>query len=422
MKVVLVNYRYFVTSGAETFMFKFKKLLEAHGHTVIPFSTQNSRNVSTPYAKYFANARSREESVYYKDIKKTPANIYRMLAGAFWNLDAEKKLRRLLKDEKPDLVFVLQEMNALSPSIFAAAKKEGVPAIYRQSDFHLVCPRFDCLLNGTDTCTECVKGDYVPALRYKCVKNSGLATRVRVEAMRFHRRHRVYASIAAFVTPAQFTKNMLVKGGFPEEKIVQWPTFIDVSEVVPAYENKGYFIFFGRLSREKGLENLIRALGRMKHTEAKLLLVGKADDAYDEVLKREIEQAGVGDRVQFTGFVSGKPLSDLVDGAVAAVHPAIWFENMPNSILEAYAHGKPVISTKIGSIPEIVDDGKTGVLCEIKDAEGLAQAMDSLMDKPDLAEAMGRAAREKCEREYSPEKYYERFDVLCKQLLAKQDV
>lgn len=418
MKIVLINYRYFVTSGAETFMFKFKHLLEQHGHTVIPFSTQNSKNVATPYERYFAKARSREESVYYKDIKKTPANIYRMVAGAFWNPDAEKCLRKLLRDEKPDLVFVLQEMNALSPSIFAAARKEGVPAVYRQSDFHLVCPRYDCLCNESETCTDCIGGDYSPAIRKKCVKNSGSATRVRVEAMKYHKRHKVYDSISAFVTPAEFTRNMLIEGGFPADKIVRWPTFIDATDILPNYGNDGYYVFFGRLSPEKGIEDLISAFAKMKHREVRLVLAGSATEEYGKKLKDLAASEGVADRVEFPGFVSGQPLKDLISNAIAAVHPAIWFENMPNSILEAYAYGKPVISTKIGSIPEVVDDGKTGILCDVRNPESLADAMDRLLDVPGLAETMGKAAREKCENEYDPETYYARFEELCRKILT----
>ncbi len=419
MKIVLVNYRYFISSGAETFLFKFKALLESHGHTVIPFSTRNSQNVSTPYEAAFPRGRSSDGNVLYDRISKTPGNILRMLEGAFYNPEAEKCLYRLLINEKPDLVFVLQQMNALSPSIFLAAKRAGVPAIHRLSDFNLICPRYDCLRNGKP-CTACLGGHYRPALRARCVKGSLPATLVRSASMRFHRRFHLFDSISRFIVPARFTGELLIKDGFPAEKVVCLPTFIDASGITPAYTGGRYFLFLGRLSPEKGVTELIQALHLTRRSDARLVLVGNHTGGNLETWHAQVRELGLEDRVEFRGFQSGDALRDTIRSAIAVVLPVLWFENLPNALLESYAWGKPVIASDIGCMPDLVEDGKTGLLCKPGDPADLARAMDDLMEHPEKAELMGRAARKLCESSYHPESYYQRMIDLFEEVLSEQ--
>ena len=421
MKIVLVNYRYFMSSGAEAFLFKCKKLLEEHGHTVIPFSTVNAQNEQTPYARYFANARSEEGSVYFQSIKRTPRNIWRMLAGAFYNRDAEKKLRALLRAEKPDVMLVLQQMNTLSPSVFAAARKEGVPAVHRLSDFNLICPRYDCLCDGKP-CTRCIGGRYGEAVRHRCVKGSLAATLVRCGAMRYHALSHAYGSIARFIVPAAFTADLLARSGIPREKLRQIPTFISTEGVAPCYENNGYVLFLGRLSPEKGVDDLLDAFARVQAPGARLVLTGDAREDYAAELRRRAETLGISDRVDFTGFLRGEALTRLIDGALCVALPAIWYENMPNAVLEAYAHGKPAVVSRIGSMPESVIDGETGLLCEPGAPDSLAEKLNALYANPALAARLGRAARLRCETLYAPETYYRRLmDVFAEAIAAGRE-
>ncbi len=418
MKIVLINYRYFLTSGAEAFMFKFKALLEAHGHTVIPFSTQNEKNEPTPYSRYFCKARSSEGEVLYTHIPKTPGNIKRMLAGAFYNRDAEKCLLRLLKAEKPDIVFVLQQMNTLSPSVFKAAQKAGVPVIHRLSDFNMICPRYDCLRDGKP-CTNCIHGDYSHAIRYACVKGSKAASLIRSASMKYHSMFRLFGSISRFVAPAAFTCKLLEKSGIPKEKLLHLPTFIDASKYEVSIGKGKHFLFLGRLSPEKGVEDLIRALPLMRHSSVKVVLAGGRSERYAAELDALVSELALEDRVEFLGFAKGDKLKQAIRDCTAVVLPAVWYENMPNAVLEAYAYGKPVIVSDIGSLPEMVEGGATGLLCKPNDPASLADKMDQMMDEPEKCMEMGRAARRRCEQMYSPEKYYEQIDALFQAVLKE---
>lgn len=418
MKIVLVNYRYFKSSGAETFMFKFKELLEDHGHTVIPFSTKNSQNIPTPYEPYFAQGRSSDNNVLYDRIRKTPKNILRMLAGAFYNPEAKQCLLKLLKAEKPDLVFVLQQMNTLSPSIFEAAKTAGVPVIHRLSDFNLLCPRYDCLRDGKP-CTECLGGRYIHAVRYRCVKGSLPATLVRSASMKFHKSFRLFGGISRFIVPARFTAELMKKDGIPAERVVCMPTFIDASAITPEFEGGQYFLFFGRLSPEKGISELIEAMSLMRHKDAKLVLVGNHTGGDLNAWYAKVRDLGLEERVEFRGYQSGAALSDTIRGAIAVVMPVLWYENLPNTVLEAYAYGKPVISSDIGSMPELVEHEKTGLLCKPGDPQSISEALDFFAEHTSEAERMGRLARKKCEIDFDPEEYYRRMIALFEEVLEE---
>lgn len=124
MRVIVANYRYFIAGGPEKYMFKFMDAARKMGIEVIPFSIDNPQNEKTPYSKYFAKPRSNQ--LMYADTKKSIRNIIGMVRATVWNYDAEARLRKLIRDTKPDAVYILHEINHLSPSIIRAADRKSV--------------------------------------------------------------------------------------------------------------------------------------------------------------------------------------------------------------------------------------------------------------------------------------------------------
>ena len=156
MRIIVANYRYFIAGGPEKYMFKFIEAAEKRGVEVIPFSVNNPQNLDTPYSKYFAKPRSKQ--LMYADTEKSLSNYIGMFRSTVWNWDAEKRLRKLIRDTKPDAVYILHEVNHLSPSIIHAARSEGVRVVHRISDFFMFCPKYDFLC-GDDICEACIHGD-----------------------------------------------------------------------------------------------------------------------------------------------------------------------------------------------------------------------------------------------------------------------
>ncbi len=183
MTIILVNYRYYVSGGPEVYLFAVKALLESASVRVVPFSVESPRNVPDGSGAVFVGGRGGDGEAKFDEIKKTPRSLARLFRGAVYNPEAERALRALIRREKPDAVYVLQQVNALSPSVFEACRKERVRLVHRLSDFNLMCPRFDFLRAGA-VCTECIGGRYAGAIANRCVKGSLPATLVRVFAMK----------------------------------------------------------------------------------------------------------------------------------------------------------------------------------------------------------------------------------------------
>lgn len=408
-KVIVANYRYHVTGGPEVYMFKFLEKCGSIGYKGLPFSVRYSANEPTEYSKYFISSRS-GDSVYYDQVKKTPGAIIKTLQGAFYNPETVRNINKLIDDENPSVLYALQVINTLSPSIFKAAKKRGLKVVHRISDFNLVCPRSD-LLRGSNTCNECVGGDLNKCIEHRCYHGSKAASMIRAYSMMYHRRRKLYRYVDFFVTPTNFTRNKLIEGGFPSDKVVTVPTFIDADSITPDYEHYNYLLFLGRTVKEKGLIYAVEAMKYLQdHPELKLKITGKYEDQDDEV-KEMIRTNKLEDRIEFTGFVRGDKLKELISGAMCILCPAIWYENMPNTVLEAFAYGKPVIASNFGCFPELISDGKDGYLFNPKDAKELSEKVKRLVENENYKK-LGQNGRRKVEEVYNPQQHFEKLRQL----------
>ena len=398
MRIIVANYRYFIAGGPEKYMFKLIEAAEKRGIEVIPFSVNNPQNLDTPYSKYFAKPRSKQ--LMYADTKKTLSNYIGMFRSTVWNWDAEKKMRKLIRDTKPDAVYILHEINHLSPSIIHAAKSEGVRVVHRISDFFMFCPRYDFLC-GDDICEACIHGDYSKAIEKKCVKGSNMGTRLRILAMKFYKKRKVFDEVDKYICTCEFSKNKLIEGGIDKDRIECIPTFIDSTVITPCYEDDHYFLFLGRMAHQKGTIYAIEAMKWLRDTDYVLKITGQISDSEeDQAIWKFIQENGLEKKIIFTGFLHGTELEDLISRCTAVVCPAIWYENMPNTVIEAYAHGKSVIASRIGSLADIVIDGETGYLFEIKNSQDLASKLKNYI-KTDQGIVLGRKARLECENKYS---------------------
>lgn len=419
MKIILANYRFYVSGGPEIYMFNVKRLLEDAGHIVIPFSVRSPLNEDTPYSRYFPHGKSESGDAYFNNVKKTPKNVARLLSCAFYNREAYKNLRRLIQDERPDVVYVLQQINELSPSIFKACHDEGVRVVHRLSDFNIMCPRSDFLCNG-EVCTACINGDYSKAADMSCCHGSRATTAVRIASMKFHRCKRLFDYVDAFVCPSAFTASLLKKSGVPGEKINVVPTFTTAPsrpEVCPAAGK--YALYLGRISPEKGVDLTVDAA--MRNSGVRLKITGRTDDEYAASIKTAVEEAGISDRVDFVGFVKGEEKERLIDGAACVLCPSTWFENMPNTVLEAYAHGKPVVVFDIGCMPELVENGETGSVLPLGDVDALSKTIAIYLENPDEAKRQGMNGRNAVLTKYTPQNHLEKLEAILNPAYAKKE-
>ncbi len=414
MRVLIVNYRYFISGGPEKYMFNIKKILEENGHEVIPFSIHSNKNVETEYSKYFVEPIGSRDATYFDEVKKTPKSILQMLSRSIYSFEVKRAIKKEIKEVKPDIVYIIHFVNKLSPSVIKGAKEMGVPVVLRLSDYFLLCPRFD-FLRDKKICEDCLTKGYKSCIKHRCVKGSLFASLVRVFSMKIHSLIKIYDKVDAFVTPSNFLKEKLVKNGFDVSKINHIPTF--TTSVKDTTENKvgTYGLYFGRVTEEKGVETLVKAYEKLPKLTLKIM----GDDTTEEASKlKEYIKVNKIKNIEFLGFKQGKELEEIIQNSKYVFIPSIWYDNLPNTALEAFQYYKPVIASKIGSLPELVEDGYNGFLFKPGNVEDLLNAINKLEESNKIIE-MGYNSHKKLLKDFSSKKHYNDLMNLFKKILKK---
>lgn len=402
MRILLVNYRYFISGGPEKYMFNIKKMLEDNGHEVIPFSIHSNKNVETEYSRYFVEPIGSRDATYFEECKKTPKVIWQMLTRSIYSVEVEKAIRKEIEEVKPDLVYIIHFVNKLSPSVIRGAKKMGKPVVLRLSDYFLLCPRFDFMYEKKP-CEECLHKGYRTCIQRRCVKGSLFASAVRVLSMKIHSLLNIYKDVDAFITPSEFLKNKLVANGFDAAKINCIPTFTASKSEVGQPRIGEYGLYFGRITEEKGVETVVQAFEALPDHKVKIM----GDDTTEEAkrLIQYVEEKQL-KNIEFLGFKGGVELEEIIKGARYTLIPSVWYDNLPNTALESFQYSKPVIASNIGSLPELVLDGVNGYLFEAGDAEDLREKVLMLSDDETVVK-MGAASRARLEDRFAPKKHYD---------------
>jgi glycosyltransferase involved in cell wall biosynthesis len=406
MRILLANYRYFVSGGPERYMFNVSEELEARGHEVIPFSIDYERNVSSSYARYFVDPLGARDEVYLKDQRSTPKTVLKTLSRVFYAPDVELAVQKLVRETQPDVAYVLHYLRKLSPSLLVGLKRAGLPIVVRLSDYMMLCPEAHFLRDSLP-CQLCMGGNLLPSIRYRCVKGSLAVSVVNAGATWVHRMRGYFDLIDIFVVTNPFMMRMMLSSGYPENRLRLIPTFVntDVFHPVPPEDKEDFVAFVGRLEFIKGVHVLIEAVALLQQTRPDVKwvfkLAGSGDDRYVESLKQRVETLGVDDVVQFVGRLDERALVDFIGRARLQVVPSLWYENLPNSLLESFACGTPVLASALGSLNDTVVDGMTGFHFMAGDSRDLAEKLAQIWDRSAELTIMSQHAREVAEVQYS---------------------
>lgn len=405
MKIVLVNYRYFISGGPERYLFNIKELLESHGHEVIPFSVKSSRNLPTDAEKYFLDIV--DDEIYFAQAKKSLRVAFKSFARMFYSFEARGKFKRLLVDTRPDVVYILQYHNKISPSIIFAARSLGIPVIHRISDFQYMCPNALFYNDRIGICEDCLHGKRWSCIKYKCVLDSPVYSAIKAAAKGSHDLMGITKKIDAFVVPSSFTLKKLHEYGIPDLKLNHIPTFFNLKQAPDGIEYRPFVLFIGRIEKQKGLMTLIEAFINTGH---RLKIIGFSNDGYEETLKAHLE--GKKHDIEFLGRMTFDGIVPYLKTCLCTVVPSEWYDNFPNVILESFAYKKAVIATRLGSLPELVEDGVTGMTFDRGSADDLRGKVEYFLDNPDRARQMGENAYRKILTSYSPQQHYEKLMAL----------
>jgi glycosyltransferase involved in cell wall biosynthesis len=400
LKIILVNYRYFVSGGPERYMFNIKELLEKQGHIVVPFSIKHNKNEYTDYEKYFVNPIGDGEEIYGHQYKKRLGTIIKAFFRMVYSFEAKKKIKKLIKIEKPDLIYVLHFQNKLSCSVIQGCYESKIPIVQRISDFCHICidHHFYHKTSG-EICEKCLKGSKLNGVLKKCVNNSYIFSAIKFIALQVQDFLKIRNKIDAFIIPSEFTISKYREYGVKKDKIYHIPTFFNSFSIDSEQKTyNDFFLYVGRIDHEKGLLTLIKAF---EDTNYKLTIIGFSTNGYDLVLQDYLK--GKNHNIEFAGKLDFKEIVPYLNSCLCTICPSVWYDNLPNSVLESYAFKKAVIASNLGSLRDMVVDKQTGLHFPAGDHHSLRSLLNySLSNKKEMQQ-MGENAFKKLNSDFSAE-------------------
>jgi glycosyltransferase involved in cell wall biosynthesis len=386
-----VNNYYYARGGAEIAFFRHNAMLRDAGWSIVPFAMNHERNVGGPNPTFVD-----EIELGNGDGPLTKA---RKALKAVYSFEARRKVAELIERTAPDICHAHNIYHHISPSILSLIGRRGIPLVMTLHDLKIACPAY-AMLTHDGVCERCRDGRLFQVVTNRCMKGSvALSTLIMIESY-LHRYLGSYvANVDRFLVPSRFYLQKLVEWGFDSARLEYVPNFVDAAAVEPRFTPGYRFVYFGRLTHEKGLATLLHAAARAR---VGVDIVGSGPQAAE--LETIAKNAGTD--VRFLGYLSGDALDAAIGAARAVVVPSEWYENAPLSVLEAAAVGKALIVANMGGLPELVSDGTTGWVFEARSVNALAERLAHVAALPDDAvEAVGRAARERVATEFSPQRH-----------------
>jgi glycosyltransferase involved in cell wall biosynthesis len=407
MKILFCNKYNFPFSGTEVYLFELMDLLRSRGHEVALFSMQDSRGESTPFDQYF---------LPHIDFKTPQAGIVaraKLAAHAIYSADARRRLRQMIAAFRPDIAHVRNIYHHLSPSILWELKALRIPVLYHINDFKVLCPTYNLVTKGA-ACEHPCTGKFWQGLGRGCYSCSTASSLVLIgEAYAHHWAGTYHKCVDHFLTPSQFAKELLARYGFDAAKISVLPHFQVMPESVAPPAPDAPILYFGRLSAEKGVSDLIRAMKSVPGV--RLQIAGDGPQRQElENLSRTLNL----ENLEFVGHAGRKDLDRMISASRFTILPSHAYETLGKSILESYAWSRPVIASDLGSRRELVRENETGLLFQPGNVEQLAGAISYLAERPELTAKMGRAGRRLVETSHSPQNHYEELIALYSRLIA----
>lgn len=405
MKILQVNKFYYPNRGADKYFLFLEKLLKNHGHEVRVFAMSSAKNLKSPDASYFAEEIDLHNLNWKNKIKASRAIIY--------NKEAKRKFKKLLADFQPDIIHCHNIYHQLSPSILDAARQAKIPVVMHLHDYKLICPNYK-LYTGGSACQRCLKQRYWECVKHRCVENSFSKSLLAAAEMTIHHRFlKIYEKgVSLFIAPSNFMKKICVDFGWTNNKFTVLENISPININKINKEIKEYFLYFGALEQEKGIDLLIKAGAESKRL-IKIAGTGKAENELRNLaLKLKAD-------VEFLGQLQGSKLHQVIAESLAVVIPSRWPENMPLAAIEAMGLGKTVIASNIGGLSELIKTGVNGFLFPPEDWQGLAKYLKQLR-VPEALEIGERAAASR--KNKTEDWHYQKLITIYQAVINKKEL
>lgn len=381
MKILLGHKYFHQVGGAETYFLSLFKLLKAHGHHLSIFSMHDPKNLPSPWAKYF---------VSHIDLRNLHLpHLFKSIPRLFTTQEANRQINRLLDAAHPDLAHFQSLYFHLPPSVLRCVAQRHIPIIYTVHDYHLISSNPNLTVSLTPQRFLLA----ISRLYHKFITPTD-------------------QFINFYLAPSRFMQQKLLQHGISPRKIIYLPNFIQIPRAKTLVSQK-FILYAGRLTRHKGVPWLLQVARLLP--QIPFVFVGNGP-----LVSQVTAASRQLPNVTYHPYTSQPELFKFVSQAVCVVVPSLWAENQPYSILEAYIHHKPVISTRIGGIPEIVSSGQTGLLVSPGDTPALVAAISKLWTHQSATMVMGQHAFDYAVSAFAPGKYYQSLTQVYKLALSKK--
>jgi glycosyltransferase involved in cell wall biosynthesis len=399
LRILFCNKYNYPFSGTEVYLFEAMELLRSKGHETALFSMADPRGDPTPYDRHF---------MPHTDFKKPSGWLHkaRLSAQAIYSREARRRIRAMIAEFQPDVAHVRNIYHHLSPSILWELKAQEIPVLYHLNDFKVLCPSYNLVSHG-EACEACKGGEFWHVLKENCYPGRGASMSLVAEAY-VHKWLGTYRKcVDCFLAPSQFVRDKFIEHGWDPAKFEVLPHFQTIKPVTERRPQNAPLLYFGRLSAEKGVADLLHAMQRLPN----LRLIVAGDGPERDRLKQLAAELRL-HNVEFTGQLQGAALDRTIEKSSFTILPSHAYETLGKTILESYAQARAVVATDLGSRRELVQEGKTGLFYRTGDVEQLTSAIRFLSSRPELADKMGQAGLQQVCRKYGPEAHHDALIAL----------
>lgn len=409
LRIALVHNSYGKASGEEVVVGALAQLLTNRGHDVVRFS-RSSEEIP---GKWFGEAQA--------------------FAAGIYNPFARARFGRFLDENRPDVVHIHNLFPFISPSVLPECVRRKVPVVLTLHNFRFICPNALLLRDG-HTCHDCVGGREWNCIRHDCEKSLPKSFGYAIRTAFARKSGLVFKHVDRFICLTNFQRDIHVGAGFPEDRMVVIPNPAPrdsdvVGKSIPEGRGKvevrgdgvararnlggdrcgGYVGYVGRVSPEKDVPTLLDAARRMPTVQFKI-----AGDYWR--MPQLIEEAPP--NVEFLGHLDRTRLGEFFEGMRVFVFATRCYENFPTVLLEAMSAGVAIVCTRIGGLPEIVDDERCGLLYNTGDSGDLAEKILRLLRDSQLRDRLVSASLGKVATDYSSQNTYCRILEVYKSAIA----
>lgn len=375
MRILKIHNHYLIRGGEDESFAAEDSLLQEQGHQVDTYIENNKR---------IANL-----------------GLWRTGLKTMWSTESYKLIRKKLKQSRYDVVHVQNFFPLISPSVYYAAKAEGLPVVQSLRNYRLSCPNALFFREGK-VCEDCL-GKLIPwpGVLHRCYRDSLPASAVSGMTLTLHRLLRTWdKQVDVYVAPTQFARKKSIEGGIAPQKIVVKPNFVHPDPGIGNGQGE-YALFVGRLSQEKGLDILLQAWESLEK-KVPLKIVGDGP-----LVNQVTETTARLSHVEWLGTRTLAEVYELMGQAMMLIMPSKWYETFGRVVVESFAKGTPVIAANIGAIAELVTPGHTGLHFISGDSADLAKSVDWMVTHPQARRTMGQQAREEFLANYTAKQNYQ---------------